>query len=360
MTITETLIYAVLKIAMLVPVIQLTVAYVVWLERKLLGHFQQRLGPLRVGPFGLLQPIADGLKLFLKEDIIPTNADRVMFIIAPFLTVFTSLVAIAVIPFGPPMSLFGFEETLGLQNLGSTNLQIADPNVGILYIFAITAVGIYGIFFAGWSSGNKYSLLGAMRSSAQMFSYELSMGLSIVPIIMAVGAFQLSEVVSSQAGGFWNWWFISPQWFMLPGFIAFITFLICIFAETNRTPFDLPEAETELVAGYHTEYSSMKFAVFFMAEYTNMITAASITTTLFLGGWHSPLPFAPFTLVPGVLWFALKVLAILVLFIWVRATLPRFRYDQLMSFGWKFMLPLTIINLFFAAVMLLLAEQVGL
>lgn len=351
MTLFETFIYAVIKIAILVPVIQLTVAYLVWLERKLLGHFQQRLGPLRVGPFGLLQPIADGIKLFLKEDLIPTNADRVMFITAPFLTLFTSLIAIAVIPFGPPVEMFGY-------NLG--NLQIADPNVGMLYIFAVSSVGIYGIFFAGWSSNNKYALLGALRSSAQMFSYELSMGLSIVPVVMAVGAFQLSDVVNSQAGGFWNWWFISPQWFVIPGFIAFMTFLICVFAETNRTPFDLPEAETELVAGYHTEYSSMKFAVFFMAEYTNMITAASITTTLFLGGWHSPLPFVPFTLVPGVLWFALKVLAILVLFIWVRATLPRFRYDQLMNFGWKIMLPLTLINLFLAAVMLLIAQELGL
>ncbi len=351
MTILETLIYSVLKIAMIVPVIQLAVAYLVWLERKLLGHFQQRLGPLRVGPFGLLQPIADGLKLFLKEDIIPTNADRVMFIAAPFLTVFTSLIAVAVIPFGPPVELLGYD-------IG--HLQIADPEVGILYIFGVTAVGVYGIFFAGWSSSNKYSLLGALRSSAQMFSYELSLGLSIVPVIMAVGAFQLSEIVNSQAGGFWNWWIISPQWFVVPGVIAFFTFMIAMFAETNRIPFDLPEAETELVAGYHTEYSSMKFAVFFMAEYTNMITAASIITTLFLGGWHSPLPFMPFTLIPGVLWFALKVLFILFVFIWVRATLPRFRYDQLMGFGWKVMLPLTIINLFAAAALLLIGDQIGL
>ena len=239
MNIQEVILFALLKIVILVPVVLFTVAYLVWLERKLLGHFQQRLGPYRVGPHRLLQPIADGIKLFLKEDIIPYNADRVLFIAAPLLTIFTAMIAIAVIPYGPSFKVFGYD-------FGA--LQIADPNIGILYIFGVTAVGVYGIFFAGWSSSNKYSLLGALRSSAQMFSYELSLGLSIVPVLMAVGNLKLSTIVESQAGGFWNWWVISPSWLIVPGILGFFLFLFSIFAETNRLPFDLPEAETELVA----------------------------------------------------------------------------------------------------------------
>ncbi len=345
MTFGEIVLYATVKIAIIIPILLGVVAYLVWMERKLLGHFQQRLGPNRVGPFGLLQPIADGLKLFLKEDIIPENADRVLFIAAPLLTMGAAFMAVAVIPFGPSLQLFGYD-------LG--HVQIADVNVGLLYIFAITALGVYGIFLAGWSSGNKYSLLGGLRSSAQIFSYELTLGLSVVTILMAAETFKLSGIIDTQAGGFWNWWIVSKNWLVLPGLIAFLLFLISVFAETNRLPFDLPEAETELVAGYHTEYSSMKFAMFFMAEYLNIIMAASITTTLFLGGWHSPLPFYPFTAIPGVIWFCLKVFVLLFLFIWVRATLPRFRYDQLMHFGWKILLPTALVNIFLAAVGLMI------
>ncbi len=335
------LIPAVVKIALIFPVLLGFVAYSVLLERKLLGRFQQRIGPLRVGPWGLLQPIADGIKLFLKEDIIPTNADRVLFIAAPTISMITALMAIAVVPYGPEFSIMGYD-------MGP--LQIADVNVGILYIFGVTAIGVYGIFLAGWSSGNKYSLLGGMRSSAQMISYELTLGLSIIVVLMAVGSLQISEIVNSQAAGFWNWWMFSPQWLVVPGVIGFFLYIISAFAETNRLPFDLPEAETELVSGYNTEYSSMKFAMFFMAEYVNILVVCSVATTLFLGAWHSPLPFAPFTYVPGVIWFILKVYLLVFVFIWIRATLPRFRYDQLMYFGWKILLPLALVNIGLAAI----------
>ncbi|MBD3267038.1 NADH-quinone oxidoreductase subunit NuoH [bacterium] len=347
MNLLEITLYAVIKIAVIVPALLFAVAYLVWLERKLLGHFQQRVGPLRVGPFGLLQPIADGLKLFLKEDIIPENADRVLYIAAPLLTLFTALLAVAVIPFGPSFQIGPFD-------LG--RVQIADLNVGLLYIFGITSLGVYGIFLAGWSSGNKYSLLGALRSSSQIFSYELTLGLSVVTVLMASETFQLSGIVEKQGAGFWNWWIFSPQWYVLPGILGFGLFLISAFAETNRLPFDLPEAETELVAGYHTEYSSMKFAMFFMAEYMNMIVVSSIAVTLFLGGWHAPFTHAFFTAIPGWIWFLGKVFVLLLFFVWIRATLPRFRYDQLMAFGWKVMLPLALANIFFAAIGLLLAK----
>jgi len=346
MNLVTIILYSIIKIAILFPVVMGCVAYLVWLERKLLGRFQQRVGPLRVGPFGLLQPIADGIKLFLKEDIIPEDADRVLYIAAPLLTMATATMAIAVIPFGPSFSLFGYD-------MG--NLQIADLDVGLLYIFGITSLGVYGIFLAGWSSNNKYSLLGALRSSSQIFSYELTLGLSIVTVLMASGTFKLSGIIGTQDHGFWNWWLFSPKWCVIPGIIGFFLYMVSAFAETNRLPFDLPEAETELVAGYHTEYSSMKFAMFFMGEYVNMIVVSSIATTLFLGGWLAPLPYAPFIAVPGVIWFAAKVFCLLVLFIWVRATLPRFRYDQLMHFGWKIMLPLALANIFLAAIGLMIA-----
>lgn len=344
----EVLLYSIVKILLIFPILLGVVAYLTWLERKMLAFFQQRTGPLRVGPQGLLQPIADGIKLMFKEDIIPTNADRVLFIAAPLLSLSTAIIATAVIPWGPSFKLFGYD-------MG--RVQIADLNVGILYIFGITALGVYGIFLAGWSSSNKYSLLGALRSSAQMFSYELTLGLSIVTVLMATGTLKLSGIIESQADGFWNWWILSPQWFVIPGIIGFFLFMVSAFAETNRVPFDLPEAETELVAGYFTEYSSMKFAMFFMAEYISMIVVSSIAVTLFLGGWHSPLPFVPFTYIPGLLWFLLKVFFLLFVFIWVRATLPRFRYDQLMNFGWKIMLPLALANIFLAAILLMLGSS---
>lgn len=339
------LIPAVVKIGIIFPTLLGCVAYLVLVERKLLGRFQQRFGPYRVGPWGLLQPIADGIKLFLKEDIIPYNTDRILYISAPFISMVAALMVVAIIPWGPEFSLFGFD-------MGP--LQIADINVGVLYVLGATSLGVYGIFLAGWSSGNKYSLLGALRSSAQMISYELTLGLSLIVILMATQTLQISQIVASQADGFWNWWAFSLEWLVLPGLLGFFLFLISVFAETNRVPFDLPEAETELVSGYNTEYSSMKFAMFFMAEYVAIIAASSIAVTLFLGAWHSPFPFAPFTWIPGVLWFILKAAFLIFLFIWVRATLPRFRYDQLMRFGWKVMLPLALVNIVLAALGLIL------
>lgn len=347
MNLTEIFIASIVKILIIFPIVMGSVAYLVWLERKLIGRFQQRLGPCRVGPFGLLQPIADGIKLFFKEDIIPVQADRLLFITAPLLSTITAIMAIAVIPFGPRLQLLG-------HDFG--RLQIADVNVGLLYILGVASAGVYGVFLAGWSSGNKYSLLGALRSSAQMFSYELTLGLSLVTVLMATGTLKMSEIALSQADGFWNWWVFSPKWWILPGIISFSSYFISAFAETNRLPFDLPEAETELVAGYHLEYSSMKFAMFFMAEYLNMIVVSSIAVTLFLGAWHAPLPVAFLTAIPGWIWFGLKIFTLLFFFIWVRATLPRFRYDQLMHFGWKFMLPVVLINLFLAATGLLLGR----
>ncbi len=346
MTEIQILIVSVVKIAVVFAVVMGVVTFLPWIERKLIGHFQQRFGPYRVGPFGLLQPFADSVKLFMKEDIIPNKADRVLFILAPMLAVTTAVMNLAVIPFGPSFSVLG---------LDFGTMQIADVNVGILYIFGIGSLGVDSVFLAGWSSNNKYSLLGGLRSSAQMFSYELSLGLSVVTVLMAAETLNLNAIVESQSGGFWNWWIMSPKWFVLPGLLGFSLLFISAFAETNRLPFDLPEAETELVAGYHTEYSSMKFAMFFMAEYINMIVASSIITTLFLGGWMAPFHASFFLWIPGWMWFSAKVFALLFFFIWVRATLPRFRYDQLMNFGWKIMLPLALFNIFLAAYSLLLA-----
>ncbi len=303
------------KILVVFGAMMLAVAYMTWLERKIIGDMQMRLGPMRVGPPGLLQPIADGIKLFFKEDIIPTNADRVLYVLAPTFSMVPALIAFAVVPFGDEVRLFG----------QVVPLRITDINVGILYVLAVASMGVYGIVLAGWSSNNKYSLLGALRSSAQMISYELSMGLSIIPVIMLASSLSLVDIVNAQA----------RVWFLVPALPSFLVFFICAVAETNRAPFDLPEAETELVAGFHTEYSSMKFAMFFMAEYANMITASAIATTLFLGGWRGPL-------LPPVVWFLLKVFAVLFVFIWLRATLPRFRYDQLMRFGWKVLLPVAL------------------
>jgi NADH-quinone oxidoreductase subunit H len=303
------------KVLVVFATLLLVVAYMTWLERKIIGDIQMRLGPMYVGPHGLLQPIADGIKLFFKEDIIPAQADRVLYVLAPSLSMIPALIAFAVVPFGPEVRLFGQR----------VPLVITDINIGILYVLAVASLGVYGIVLAGWSSNNKYSLLGALRSSAQMISYELSMGLSIIPVIMLAGSLSLVDIVNAQA----------RVWFLLPAFPSFLVFIICAVAETNRAPFDLPEAETELVAGFHTEYSSMKFAMFFMAEYANMITASAIATTLFLGGWRGPL-------LPPVVWFLLKVFALLFVFIWLRATLPRFRYDQLMRFGWKALLPIAL------------------
>lgn len=310
------------KIAVVFGLMLLSVAYLTWVERKVIGHIQVRLGPMRVGPHGLLQPIADGIKLMFKEDIVPRAADRTIYLLAPTLALIPAFISFAVIPFGDRIRLFG----------QPIDLVITDVNVGLLYLFGVASLGVYGIVLGGWASNNKYALLGGLRSAAQMISYELSLGLSVVGVLMLSRSLSLVEIVKAQ----------STVWFVVLQPIGFLIFLICAIAETNRAPFDLPEAETELVAGFHVEYSSMKFAMYFMAEYANMITAAALATTLFLGGWRGPF-------LPPVVWFLAKLYLVIFLFIWLRATLPRFRYDQLMRFGWKVLLPAVLANIMITA-----------
>jgi NADH-quinone oxidoreductase subunit H len=319
-------------VLIMVPLL-LGMAYLTLAERKVIGWMQLRKGPNVVGPFGLLQPIADGLKLFFKETIIPSGANRVIFILAPMITFVLALVAWAVIPFG-------------------AGLVLADINVGFLYLFAISSLGVYGIIMAGWASNSKYAFLGALRSAAQMVSYEVSIGFVIITVLLAVGSLNLSKIVLAQAGGIHHWFLFSP---LLP---MGIVFFISALAETNRAPFDLPEAEAELVSGYNVEYSSMTFALFFLGEYMNMILMSGMTAILFLGGWLPPLEFAPFTWLPGPVWFVLKIAAVLFVFLWVRATFPRYRYDQLMRLGWKVFLPLSLLWVVLTAGWLLLTGQV--
>jgi NADH-quinone oxidoreductase subunit H len=329
---------SIIKTAIALFVLLTAVAYTVWLERKVVGHIQNRWGPTRVGPFGLLQPLADGIKFIFKEDITPPHVYKLLYIAAPVIAVTFALTSISVIPIGNSITVAGV----------LTPLQITDVNIGLLIILGITSMGVYGVALAGWSSNSKYSLLGGLRASAQMISYEVSLGLSLIGVLILAGSFSLREIVDAQGGTFWG--FI-PRWNIFQGQIfAFFIYLMAAFAETNRIPFDLPEAETELVAGYHTEYSSMKFAMFFMAEYANMITVACLASLLFLGGWHGPL-FGPAWLqsILPVFWFVLRVFCFLFVYIWIRGTLPRFRYDQLMAFGWKFLLPLAIANLVITA-----------
>ena len=328
---------SVAKIVVVLVIFLTAVAYTVLLERKVVGRIQNRWGPSRVGPFGLLQPLADGLKLFLKEDLMPTAVYRPLYIIAPIIALACALISISVIPFGA-----------NIQYRGVDLFEISDINIGLLVILGVTSVGVYGIALSGWASNNKYSLLGSLRSSAQLISYELALGLALIGVIMRSGSLRLRDIVNVQSThGLLSWNFFGG-W----QFVAFFIYLMAAYAETNRAPFDLPEAESELTAGYHTEYSSMKFAMFFMAEYANMITVACVATLLFFGGWSSP--FGHLFPVPGniviqallpVFWFVLKVFFFLFLYIWVRGTLPRFRYDQLMGFGWKFLLPLAIANI---------------
>lgn len=301
------------KILLIVVPLILAIAYLTLFERKVLAGMQLRRGPNRVGPFGLLQPIADGLKLLHKEVIIPKASNPLLFVLAPVITFSLSLAAWAVIPF----------------DLG---VALADINVGVLYLFAISSLGVYGIIIAGWSSNSKYAFLGALRSAAQMISYEVSMGLIIVSVLLCSGSLNLTKIVQAQEN----------LWFAIPLFPMFIVFFISILAETNRTPFDLPEAEAELVAGYHVEYSSLPFALFFLGEYANMILLSAMTTILFFGGWLPPMAITPFTWIPGIIWFVLKICFFLFVFLWVRATLPRYRYDQLMRLGWKIFLPFTL------------------
>ncbi len=339
MTILQFFLWSLLKVVVVTVVMLLGVAYTVLLERKLVGRIQNRWGPSRVGPFGLLQPLVDGAKSFMKEDIIPTGVYKPLYLLAPILALSCALISIGVVPFGNP----------GVTGPGGFHFfQIADVNIGLLVILGITSVGVYGIALAGWSSNNKYSLLGSLRSSAQLVSYELALGLSLVGVVLRAGSLNLRVIVESQASrGMLSW-----NLFGGLQFIAFFIYLMAAYAETNRSPFDLPEAESELTAGYHTEYSSMKFAMFFMAEYANMITVGCVATLVFLGGWTSPfgnlihLPqvFLLQALLP-IFWFVLKVFSFLFLYVWVRGTLPRFRYDQLMNFGWRYLMPLAILNI---------------
>ena len=306
-------------------------AAMVYVERKVAAGLQQRRGPYLVGPKGLLQPLADIVKLLFKEDVRPAAADVLLFSLAPILSATAAFAAFSVIPFGAETTLFGLlDEPLPLQ--------VADVNVAVLVVFAIASMGVYGIVLAGWSSNSKYSLLGGLRSSAQMISYELSYGLALASVLLMANSMSLTDIVNSQAG---TWLGFLPRWYMFPQFVAFLIFLTAGIAETNRAPFDFPEAEQELVAGYHTEYSSMRFAMFFLAEYINMVTVAAVATDLFLGGWHGP--FLPESL--GWIWFLVKVAAILFFYVWMRWTLPRYRYDQLMRFGWKLLLPIAVVNL---------------
>jgi NADH-quinone oxidoreductase subunit H len=305
--------WIIMKIVAIILPVLLSVAYLTYVERKVIGAMQLRRGPNVVGPFGLLQPIADGLKLFLKETIIPSGASPVVFLLAPAVTFTLALVAWAVIPFDYGMVL-------------------ADINVGILFLFAISSLGVYGILMAGWASNSKYSFLGALRSAAQMVSYEISMGLVIVTVLMCVGSLNLSDIVMAQ----------KDLWFIVPLFPLAVIFFISTLAETNRHPFDLPEAEAELVAGYNVEYSAMTFALFFLGEYANMILMAAMTAILFLGGWLPLVDINPFNLIPGPIWLAIKIAFVLFFFLWVRASFPRYRYDQLMRLGWKIFLPISL------------------
>lgn len=307
-------------LAILVPVL-LSVAYLTYAERKVMAAMQLRRGPNVVGPFGLLQPIADGAKLFLKETIVPAGANKAMFVMAPTITFVLAMIGWAVIPFG--------ESSWGTWVL-------SDIDVGILYLFAVSSLGIYGIVMAGWASNSKYAFLGALRSAAQMVSYEVSIGFVLVTVLICVGSLNLADVVRAQQGtGFWSW-------YVVPLFPMFVIFLVSALAETNRAPFDLPEAESELVSGYNVEYSSMTFALFFLGEYANMILLSALGATLFLGGWLPPFDAVPFSWVPGPIWFVAKVFFLLFLFLWIRATFPRYRYDQLMRLGWKVFLPISL------------------
>lgn len=315
-----TLVLAVL--AIIVPLL-LSVAYLTYAERKVLGAMQRRMGPNVVGPMGLLQPFADGLKLLMKETIIPEKANRFLFYLAPIITFSLSLAAWAVIPF-------------------QAGLVLADINLGVLYLFAISSLSVYGIIIAGWASNSQYAFLGALRSAAQMVSYEVSIGFVLCAVLLATGSLNLSVIVEKQ----------QSLWFIVPFFPMFVIFIISALAETNRAPFDLPEAEAELVSGYNVEYSGMTFALFYLAEYANMILLSAMTAILFLGGWLPPFDLAPFTWLPGIFWFALKLALVLFVFIWVRATFPRYRYDQLMRLGWKVFLPFSLFWLVLTACVL--------
>ena len=340
--------FSLAQIGVVMGIVLLTVMALTLAERKVLGWMQDRMGPMEVGPYGLLQPIADGLKLFFKEDIVPSGANKFLFSLAPILALVPALIGFAVVPFGP-------NQTIELFGIPFKPFIISDINVGILYILAFTSIGAYGIILGGWASNSKYSLLGGLRSAAQVISYELNVGLAIVGVLLLAGSLSLVKITEAQCCYFWNWFAVAPLPF--PQILAFVVYVISAVAETNRVPFDLPEAESELVAGFFTEYSGMRFAFFFLAEYANMILVSCIAAALFLGGWNAPAPFLQFhgslehlSWLSGVLWFAVKVYFFLFLFFWLRATLPRLRYDQLMRFGWKVMLPIALANIVLTAI----------
>jgi NADH-quinone oxidoreductase subunit H len=315
--------------------LMLSSAVMVYAERKVAAFIQQREGPNRVGPLGLFQPFADVIKLMFKEELRPGGADTVLFLLAPVISATAAFTAFAVVPFGAETTFFGLLPQ-------PIKLQVADVNVAVLVVFAITSMSVYGIVLAGWSSNSKYSLLGGLRSASQMISYELSYGLALASVLVLANSLSLTDIVNHQSG---YWLGFIPRWFIVVQPVGFLIYMISGVAETNRAPFDFPEAEQELVAGYHTEYSSMAFAMFFLAEYINMVTVSAVATDLFLGGWHGP--FLPASL--GWIWFLVKISALLFFYIWMRWTLPRYRYDQLMQFGWKILLPLAVVNLLVTA-----------
>ncbi len=323
----EEFLVVIIKVALLAFIIITAVAYVQFVERRVMAFMQSRLGPNRVGPFGLLQPLADILKLIFKEDMTPAGADVPVYFLAPALAAIVAIAAFAVIPFGSRINVLGY----------NVNLYVADINVGLLYVFAMSSLAVYGVTLAGWSSNNKYSLLGGIRSAAQMISYELPLGLALVSVLLIAGTLSLGDIVRAQSG----------LWFIILQPLGFIIYFICAIAETNRAPFDLPEAESELIAGYHTEYSSMKWALFFLAEYIAVMVQSALAVTLFFGGWNGP-GVEQFPLL-GVLYFVIKLAIFIFVFTWMRATLPRLRYDQLMRFGWKVLMPLAILNLIITA-----------
>ncbi|MBX3303557.1 MAG: NADH-quinone oxidoreductase subunit NuoH [Nitrospira sp.] len=324
-------------------IVVVTVLLLTLAERKVLGWMQDRMGPMEVGPYGILQPFADAIKLFFKEDIIPAGANKFLFTLAPILCLIPAFIGFAVIPWGPNW-------TIEVGGITVKPFVISDINIGILYILAFASIGAYGIILGGWASNSKYSLLGGLRSAAQIISYELNVGLSIIGVIILTGSLSLVKITDAQAGWFWNWYlFALPA----PQIFAFVVFVISSVAETNRVPFDLPEAESELVAGFFTEYSGLRFAFFFLAEYANMVLVSCVAAALFLGGWNAPYPGTILELlgapslawVENIMWFAVKAYSFLFLFFWLRATLPRLRYDQLMKFGWKVMLPIALANI---------------
>ncbi|MCG6964369.1 MAG: NADH-quinone oxidoreductase subunit NuoH [Acidobacteria bacterium] len=333
------------KIVVILGVLSLIVAYLTFFERKVLAYIQVRLGPNRVGPRGWLQPVADALKLLVKEDLVPGGAQKFVFMLAPALIIVPAFLVFAVIPFGPATRLFGLLPE-------AIPPYLTDVNIALLFVLGISSIGVYGIILGGWASNNKFSLMGALRSGAQMISYEVPMGFAIISVLLMAGSLSLVKIVEAQQS--------SHLWFIFPGLLGFGIYFICGVAETNRNPFDLPEAESELVAGFHTEYSGMKFAFFFLAEYTNMLVVSSLATVLFLGGWLRPFPNVAWLgflgIVPPFVWFALKVAGFIFVYLWFRGTFPRYRFDQLMHVGWKWLLPLSLANVLLVGLIVLLVK----